>query len=465
MYLYTRFRERLRHDPRFSRILHGSLSGVLGRGLTLLISAVTLPLTLRYLGQLQYGIWVTVSTSVVMLSVLDLGIASTLNNFIAQAYAEDDREKAQRYFATAFWITVAIVAVLAPLVYLAWHRVDWGVLFHLSDPALARQAAQSVAVAGAFFLVSLPLTLASRVMGGYQQVHLANYFTMANSVFSLAAILTTVLLHGSLVMLMVAYSTAMLAGPLGQNVWLCLWQRPWIKPLPSKVTPGVIRRLFGQGLLFFALQLAGLVVFNSDNLVITHFVGAAAVTPYSVAWKLTQYASLLQGLLIPSLWPAISEAYHKRQMPWINSIYRSLERKTLIGVGTAALLIGLAGRFIIRVWVGQSAVPGRELLWLMALFAFIMSVTTNQALLLSATGRLRLEATVAVLAAAVNLLLSIHLVKTMGVEGVILSTILSFLIVMIGPQAWEVRRVLRGRYLPDAPVLPAANAHETTALS
>ena len=459
MSMAARLRKRIEDDPRFSRVLHGSVSGVLGRGLTLLISAITLPLTLRYLGRLEYGIWVTVSTSVVTVAVLDLGVASTLQNFIAEAYAKGDRDAAQRYFATAFWVTMAIVAVLAPLGTLLWHHVDWAALFHLTDPALASSAARAVAVAGAFFLLLLPLSLANRVLGGYQQVHVVNYFAMANAVFSLSAILVTVLLHGSLVVLMAAYSGAMLVGPVGLNLWLCFWQRPWIKPLPSKVTPRVIHRLFGQGLLFFALQLANLVVFNSDNLVITHYVGAAAVTPYSVAWKLTQYAALLQGLLIPSLWPAISEAYHKRQMEWIRGTYRSLEQKTLIGVGAAALLIGIFGRLLIRLWIGQAAVPGVELLWLMALFAFIMSVTSNQALLLSATGRVRLEATVGVLAAAVNLVFSLRLVRIMGVEGVILSTILSFLIVMIGPQAWEVRRVLRGHYLP------APSVEETATLS
>ena len=449
MHWYKRFRQRLNNDKRFSRVLHGGFSGVLGRGLTLLINVVTLPLTLRYLGPFEYGIWVTVSTSVVMLSVLDLGIANTLTNFIAEAHAENDREKAQRYFATAFWITIVIVVVLAPVCYAAWRLIDWGALFHLTNPATRVHCADCVAVAGGFFLLSLPLTLASRVLSGYQQVHLANYFTMANSVFSLIAILATVLLHGSLVMLMTLYSVAMLAGPLSLNLWLCLWQRPWVKPLPSKVSAQIIRRLFGQGALFFLLQVTGLVVFNSDNLVITHFIGAAAVTPYSIAWKLTQYATLFQGLLIPSLWPAFTEAYHNRQMDWINNTYRSIRRKTLIGAAAVGVLIGVLGPFVIRLWVGAAAVPGRELLWLMALFALIMSATNNQALLLMATGRLALETVVAVLAAIANLALSIHLVKSMGVEGVILSTIVSFLAIMILPQAWEVRRVLDGRYLPE----------------
>jgi len=451
MLWFQHFRQNLLKDPRFGRILHGSFSGLLGRGLNLLVSAVTLPLTLHYLGKLQYGVWVTVSTSVVMLSVLDLGIANTLTNFIAEAYAEDDREKAQQYFSTAFWTVMVIALLLMPALYAGWKMVNWGNLFHLTDPILIVHAAQCVAVAGGFFLLSLPLGLAYRILVGYQEVHFANYFSIANSLFGLAAIILTVFLRGSIVTLVLAYSTAMLLGPLGMNLWLCFVHRPWIKPLPGKISLHPIRRLFGQGFLFFVLQLTGLVVFNSDNLVITHYLGAAAVTSYSVAWRLTQYAYVLQSLMIPSFWPVFTEAYHKRQMGWINSTYRAMNRNVLTAVGIAALAIGIAGRPLIKLWVGEVAMPGRELLWLMAFFSFILSVTTNQALLLTATSRLRLQASVAVLSAVVNLLLSIYLVQRIGVEGVVLSTIISFLIFMLVPQAWEVRRVLKGKYLPRIP--------------
>ena len=283
---------------------------------------------------------------------------------------------------------------------------------------------------------------------------------MANSIMSLVAILATVWLHGSLVTLMAAYSGSLLIGTLALNLWLCFWQRPWLKPLPRNISRNIIRKLFGQGSLFFVIQLTGLVVFNSDNLVITHYLGAAAVVPYSTAWKLTQYAALLQGVMMPSLWPALAEAYHQRNMAWINSTYRSLRHKTLIAVGVTALLMGLLGQWVIRIWTAGVVVPSHLLLWLMALFAFLMSTTSNQALLLAAVGRLRLEATVAVLAAVANLLLSVYLVQRIGAEGVILSTILSFAIFMVVPQAWEINRVLRGHYLPVAPdaVWSAPNA-------
>lgn len=444
---FNRVQARFENDLRFARVLRGSISGLASRGLTLLINVITLPLTLHYLGRLQYGIWVTISTSVVMLAVLDLGVANTLTNFIAEAYAEENRQKAQQYFATAFWITIAIVLLLMPLSFALWRWLNWGSLFHVQDPLLVQEVRRCVAIAGMFLFLSMPLNLANRVLGGYQEIHLANYFAIANSVLSLVAITATIWLHGSLVTLMAAYSGSMLIGTLALNLWLCLWQRPWLKPFPRHVSRGVIRRLFGQGVLFFVIQLTGLVVFNSDNLVITHYIGAAAVTSYSTAWKLTQYATLLQGVLMPSLWPALAEAYHQRNMSWINSTYLSLRKKTQWAVCVVALLMGLLGQWVIRVWTGGVVIPSHLLLWLMAFFAFLMTTTTNQALLLAAVGRLRLEAVVAVLAAVSNLLLSVYLVQRVGAEGVILSTILSFAVFMVIPQAWEVKRVLRGHYL------------------
>ncbi len=448
--LLQRWRERLERDPRIARMVHGSLSGLLGRGLGVLISLISLPLTVRYLGKLEYGVWVTISTSVVMLAVLDLGIANTLTNFISEAYAAEDQGRAQQYYATAFWVSVAVVLFLTPVCWLAWYSIDWGALLHLKEGALIAQARLCAAIAAAMFLVGLPLNLVNRVFAGYQEVHLANYFAIGNNVLSLAALLVVIALRGSIVALMAAYCAAALLGTLSLNLWLFLRHKPWMRPLPWKARPGIARLLVGQGSLFFILQLTNLVVFYSDNLVITHYLGAAEVTPYSLAYRLTSYAGLLQALVVPSLWPALTEAYQKGDLTWVRRMYRAITRKSLIAIAIAAVLLAIAGRPIIRVLAGSSTVPSELLLCLMAAFSFVMAVTSNQALLLNASSRLRLETVVAVLAAIANLYFSIYLVQRIGSVGVILSSIGSFLVFMYFPQAWEVRGVLAGRYLRDA---------------
>jgi O-antigen/teichoic acid export membrane protein len=442
--------------------LQGSISALAGRGLAVLVNAALLPLTLRYLGRLEFGIWITISTSVVMLSVLDLGIANSLTNFIAEAHARASREEALTYYATAFWITSSVAILLSPLCYFAFEYNGWGGVFHLTDPEQIRHAGMCVTVAVGFFLASLPLTLANKVLSGYQQVHLANYFAMINSSLSLVAILTTIALRGTIVELMAAYCGSLVLGTIALNAWLLIWQRPWLKPHPSSVRLSEARRIFGQGLLFFVIQCAGLVVFGSDNLVITHYLGPADVTPYSFAWRLASYSAMIQAIMLPSLWPAFAEAYHMRQLDWIRHTYRSVTRKSLTAVFLAALFVAIFGRGIIHWWAGPGAVPGTRLLWLMAIFNVIMASTTNQAFLLNATGRMRLEAIVAVLAALMNLSLSIYLVQRIGTEGVILSTILSFLLIMVIPQHIEVERVLNGRYLVPHLAAQGAPRHTTT---
>ncbi|MEO8736136.1 MAG: oligosaccharide flippase family protein, partial [Edaphobacter sp.] len=429
------------------RIFKGGLTGIAGRGMAMVVSAITLPLTVRYLGSLEYGIWVTISTSVVMLSVLDLGIANSLTNFISKAYAMEDEEMARDYFATAFWVTIGISILLGIAIWLSWRVIDWQTLFHLQDAHLALQARTCVAISLCFFLLTLPLNLANKVLSGYQQVHIANYFAMVNSLLGLVAIVTVILSKGTIVDLMATYCIAMLTGSVLLNFWLCVWHKPWLRPHFKAVKRGVVRELFGEGALFFVLQLSGLVVFNSDNLVITHYLGASDVTPYSVAWRLTGYASMMQSLLVPALWPAFAEAYHRRDMTWVRTNYHRIMNGSILAVGLMAVGIGIFGRQIIRIWAGPEAVPGAALLWSMCFWAVLVSITINQALLMAATQRIQLQAVTASLAAVTNLIFSIILVQRLGAIGVLIATIGSYIVFIIIPQEWEVRRILQGRYV------------------
>jgi O-antigen/teichoic acid export membrane protein len=435
---------RIRSDRRLARILHGGATGIASKTVTMLASAISLPVAVRYLGKLEYGIWVTISTSVVMLSVLDLGIANTLTNFVSRAYADDDEPMAQRYFATALWVTAGISIVLGACYFTISSWINWASLFHLQSPLLVTQVRWSVSLCVLFFLLVLPLNLANKVLSGYQEVHLSNYFTMANGVLGLVAIVATVALHGSLVTLTTAYCSATLFSSLLLNLWLCFWHRPGVAPWPSAVTLALTQELFAEGALFFALQISGFLVFNTDNLVITHYLGAGEVTPYSVAWRLCGYAGMFQSMLVPSLWPAFSEAFHRGDLVWVNKTYRRLMRFSILAVSVAAAVIGLLGRPVIRVWAGQAAVPGAWLLWLMCCWVVLLSYTVNQAMLLAATHRIRMQAIYSGVTAIANLMVTIVLVQRIGAIGVLLGTVISYILFILVPQGYETRAVLRG---------------------
>ncbi len=438
---------KLKDDPRLARVLKGGLSGVVWKATAVLSNAISLPITVRYLGREQYGFWVTISTTIMMLAVLDLGIASTLTNSISRAYAEGSEEMARRYYSTAFWSTSLIALFLGLVGVLIWPHVNWGTLFGLSDPMMSQQAGQCVAISFGYVLLTLPLGLASKVMGGYQRVPVTNMFGILNSVLGLFATILVVRMHGTIVHLTAAFCTAMLTGTILLNLWMGFRHEPRIRPAPRRVHLGAAREIMGHGILFFVLQLAGLAVFNTDNLIIAHFLGAEQVTPYAVTWRLVGYASMLQSLLLPSLWPAFSEAYSGHDLDWVRTAYRRVMRATLLTVTSAALLLGFTGQWIIGIWAGKGAVPGSSLLWGMCFWTVLFCFTVNQSALLAATQRLQLQAVCSTLTAILNLVLSVVLVKHYGAIGVLSATVISYLLFIVLPQSWEVRRILHGRYL------------------
>jgi O-antigen/teichoic acid export membrane protein len=195
-----------------------------------------------------------------------------------------------------------------------------------------------------------------------------------------------------------------------------------LKPAIHHWKPALVRPLLRSGTDFFLLQIAGLIVFNSDNLVIAHYLGVQQVTPYSVTWRLVGYAAALQIILTPALWPAYAEAWVRHDLRWI--------RATL-------------GKVIIRIWAGPSAVPSQMLLVLMCAWILISTFMANTATVLAATDNARLQARLSLIAAGINLAASIWLVQRIGPAGVLLGTIGSYLLVLIVPQTWKAMQVLR----------------------
>ena len=437
------------HDSRrrYRGIATAALSGFLGKGSNLVVSAATVSLTARYLGSEGFGLWTAISSAIAMFFVFDIGIANTLTNLISDSFASDDKQSASESFATALWLVISVSSALGLLGWICWPHINWQGLFHVHDPVLAQETSGAVAAAYAVFLVALPAGLTPRLLGGYQEVHAANFFNAAGNLLSLAALLVVIRLHAGLPMLVAAYAGAIPASHLAAMAWVGFIHKPWLKPWPSRVRLSLVSRIFHSGSQFFIIQIAGLVVLNSDNLVISHFMSPAAVLPYNVTWRLGSYITAVPVLVIPALWPALAEAFAKNDIAWMRGAYAHTRRITIAVLTAGTTVMMLAGRPIIRLWAGAAAVPSLSLLALMSVWMFIFAITLNQSCLLGATGRVKKQAAFSLLAAIVNLALSIVLIKLIGVNGVILATIVSYVPFVLLVQTLEVRAILS---LPSA---------------
>lgn len=438
----TRANER---KNRSKRLFEAVGSAILSKGVLVVANALSIPITIRYLGAEDFGIWITISTFLAMLLMLDLGVANSLTNFISEAYARNDREHASRFSTTALAVMTVIAGALGLTACVLWPHLRWNVIFHLSSQLEVPSVSHAVAAALLIFLIDLPARLAVKILGGYQELRTANIFATVGSAGNLFIIVLLIHFRAGLAPMVAGSAAALVGADILCFLWLSLIHKPWLRPRLSHLNRAAARRMMQLGSEFFMLQIAGLVVFNSDNLVVTHYLGPAEVAPYSVAWRLVGYAAIVQALLTPALWPALSEAFERGDLAWVR---RTFWRTMWMTMGTAlgfALLFAVLGRWMIRVWATNAAVPSETLMLLMCAWVLISTFMNNTATVLVAKGETRIQSWCSVGAAALNLWLSIVLVQRLGSIGVILGTILSYLVVLVVPQTLVALNVLRGK--------------------
>src|SRR6185436_13107214 len=102
-----------RSRERDRRIALTAVSSAAATGIGAVVSLITIPLTVRYLGTQGYGLWVTIASATALLSFADLGLSSGLVNAISETQATHDVRAARRFVASAFYLLVLIAGAIA----------------------------------------------------------------------------------------------------------------------------------------------------------------------------------------------------------------------------------------------------------------------------------------------------------------------------------------------------------------
>ena len=425
------------------RIVQGIFSGLAGRGVATVVSFISVPLTVRYLGPERYGAWVTISTVIAWMALADFGLSNSLTNVVSEGYAKNRQDLAQSYVSAAFWSLAGIAAILALIFFSLWPHVPWDRVFNVQSAKARGEVGPAVAIAFAIFVLNFPVSIIAKIYGAYQEVAKGNAWSAGGNLLGLAALIAVTQLKGGLVSLVIAVSGALLMVNALSAVWLFGWSKPWLRPRPDRVTYSAIQKLTALGGMFFVIQISALVLFQTDNLIIAHYLGAAAVTPYSVTWRLFTYTALFQILASPAYWPAYAEAFSRGDRAWVRRSFRMNLRITLASTLVLVLPLVFFGRWIIGKWAGSAAVPPRGLLLWMGVWSLIYSAMNSQSIVLASSGRVKVQMVYSIAASAVNLILSIVLVQRFGLIGVIMGTVGAFVTCVVVPQTLEVDRSMR----------------------
>lgn len=431
-----------RSAERYRRALMASSVAAFSRIISFSTGLISVPLTLRYLGQERYGLWLTISSLIACLAFSDLGINNSLMNGISSAHGKDDNALAQRYISSALLFLATIATALALLFALSYHWIPWERLTNIKSPRALAEVAPSAAAFVLCFLINVPLGVTTKVQSGYQEGFSQNLWLLAGNIAGFLGLLLAVSLHASLPVLVLAVSGPPNVVLLANGAYLFGWRHPFLRPTWESCSLPTIKGLARSGFLFLVLQLAYVLSFTSDNVVIAQVLGPKAVAQYGVVAKLFSVVPIMTGILSAPLWPAYGEALSRADYQWAR---KTLLRSTIL-VGALSLAIGVpltvfAPR-ILHLWVGHEIVASPTLLIGLATWGVIFSVSASIAAFLNAASIVMFQVVLACISCPSNLALSVYLTERVGPAGVVYGSIITQTIIILIPCSFFLRSYL-----------------------
>lgn len=421
------------------------LSGSTLRTVSLIANGIVafflLPFLVCHLGDRLYGFWALAGAFVGYYGLLDFGLTGTVCQYISGAIGRKDHRECNLVFNTALRIhallggavllVTLILAALAPLI--------------CATSPDASLFSKVILILGVTIALSFPIKTYTGLLLAEMHFDITSWLALLTTALRTTLIVWAVLTgHG---LMGLAWATFWGALPsFALAVWLTHRKFPWIQihggPTDRKTTKG----LFSYSVYLFIADIADRLRFELDPVVITAFLGLAAVTHYKIASVLAdQYMRIMISIVgvFQPLFSQLQAANDDAKMK--NTFFLA----TKISVCIASFLcFGLIawGRPLILRWMGPHYMDAYGALVALAL-AMVVDLWQLPAVnFLYATFNQRFYAFSTLAEGLLNLGVSLILVRRYGILGVALGTLVAAIVIRIALQPWWMCRVVHMSY-------------------
>ncbi|ATC61477.1 lipopolysaccharide biosynthesis protein [Lactococcus raffinolactis] len=203
---------------------------------------------------------------------------------------------------------------------------------------------------------------------------------------------------------------------------------------------GIIKR---NVLELLGSKVGGVVLNSTDNIIISKFIGLAAVGQYANYLLITASITFVTNKTISSVIASIGNMSIKNSKDDnIKTFYQAYFLNYLVAIVISSCLLTLMTPFI-RAWAGESYVMGFWVLLFTVINYLIGQMRQTINAFIFAYGALQFQGVKSVVEALTNLMLSVILVTqtSLGVAGVLLGTLITNIIINTWFEAFQVFRL------------------------
>jgi len=411
------------------------------------------PFIVHHLGDAAFGIWVLIFSITGYYGLFDLGIRSSIIRYVSKYTATDDREKLAQFVNTALFTYTGIGVVCMAVTALLSSPVEH---FFKIPPEMHSQTRLLLLMVGTSVSLGFPLGVFGGMLEGLQRFYILNW-TSIGATLMRAALIVYFLNRGH-GLLTVALVTVLL--PIFSSVLrgIIVFRYCPVRLGLQYVNRDSFRHMANYGGTTFLVLVAVRLRFRTDELVLGTMMSTIAVTWFNFGARIVDYANEFVSSLAQVFVPMSSQSEAVGNLDRVRKIYIAGNRACAFLILPITAILILFGKHVIRIWVGARYVPHSYpvLVVMIIPFALMLSQAASSRILFG-LGKHQTMAAVTVIEGVANLILSIALVRPLGIVGDALGTAipLSFTCLVFLPRHMKKQiGVPVGSFLREAYTLP-----------
>ncbi|MBN2068147.1 MAG: oligosaccharide flippase family protein [Opitutales bacterium] len=394
------------------------------KGYSICVSFFLIPVTLQLLDVYLFGVWITLFNILSWMQIFDVGIGNGLRNKFSEVMAVNDVKQAREYVSTAYFLMAGITLLLLLLFVIPWRFINWSYFFNVQI-CFGREIRLLVGIAFVLTAILFLLKLIdSLLFASHRPAYSALLLAISNTIIILIFFFAKTYISGSLIAVGLLYTIVPLVVFFTANIILFRGSFKAVRPSIRFFDKKKVKKLLNLGIQFFIIQIAVLVIFQTDSLIIAHVLSPEEVTPYNIVFRYFGVIAMVFAMIITPLWSAYTEALAKGDFAWIEAVLLK-QAKAMIVVALIIVCLALFANVLIPLWLQREESIDSFLLFGMAFYTVVSIWNNIFAYLLNGLGKVKLQVITAILGAVVNIPVSIFMAKSYGNGGVVIGTIIS----------------------------------------
>jgi len=369
----------------------------------------------------EYGMWALLWTIFGYSVLLDFGFGTAVQKATSETVVNKDWKYYNRLVSTVFFNYVFLAAVIMVFTVIMSQFIDR--IFNFTDQHQIRYYKNVFLIFGIGTSLGFPFGVTLEILLGLNEIKLRNMIQIGSRLLTFIALYTIVSSGLSIKEMAIAtISVNMLANSI--QTWFCFKKVPTLKISLKFYDRTLVKKVMSFSIFAYIIIFTNLIIFRTDQLVISISSSVTLVAVYQIASRLAETFKQFSTQFLDNLKPVAATLFASRKDNKLGQIL--LESNRLQGFIATLIIIPLLVYMkpLLNIWLELKDPAGiiSAIILLFSMYVYVYFRSSSIHIILMSE-KYKTLAVIAVVECLMNLIISIILIRHIGIIGVAIGTL------------------------------------------